>query len=93
MYELYEVDPDGDLLIILPLTNGAFVFWNNLDEPEVLPDSLESDYKVGNIGSSGTIDEKSLIDSGTSLSVLYLKVSSKYLILASYRFKKMLAGS
>ena len=93
MCVLYEVDPDGDLLIILPLNNGAFAHWNDSDEPEALPDSLESGCGVGNIDSSGTAGEGSLVDSCTSPSALHLKVSSKHLIFESRRFKKMLTGS
>lgn len=93
MCESYEVDPDGDLLIILPSTEGAFAPWNDPEDLEALPDLLESDPGVGIISSPSTTDEGNLLASYTSPSPLHLKVSSKHLILASRRFKKMLTGN
>jgi len=44
MCELYEIDPDGDLLIILSPTDEAFALWNDPhDELKVSPGSLEDD--------------------------------------------------
>jgi hypothetical protein len=76
MCEVYEVDADGDLLIILPPTDEAFAPWNGSDDLEVLPELLESDTGV----------------EVKSPSPLHLKVSSKHLSLASRRFKRMLTG-
>ncbi|KAH7333293.1 hypothetical protein BKA65DRAFT_564458 [Rhexocercosporidium sp. MPI-PUGE-AT-0058] len=46
MCEVYEVDPDGDLLIILPSTD-PFAPWNDLDDLEVIPKLSENDTEIG----------------------------------------------
>jgi hypothetical protein len=93
MCELYEVDPDGDLLLILPSPEEAFAPWNEPEDVETLPDLPESGPGVGIISSPSATDEGDLPVSYTSPSSFHLKVSSKHLILASHRFKKMLTGN
>lgn len=90
MCELYEVDPDGDLLIILPFSNEAFAPWNDSDDREALP---ERDPGVEISSPPSTTHEGNLLASYTSPLPLHLKVSSKHLILASRHFRKMLTGN
>jgi len=92
MCESYEVDPDGDLLIILAASKEAFALWNDSDDLEALPELLESNCRDEITGSSSTTGERSPQASYASPSPLHLKISSKHLIMASRRFKKMLTG-
>lgn len=87
MDELYEVDPDGDLLIVLalPPTPVPFAPWPNLvSQPR---QDLTKDTQP-------TGDDADVLSTGPSRSnpALRLKVSSKHLSLASGYFKKMLGG-
>jgi hypothetical protein len=93
MCELYEVDPDGDLVIILPSTDAAFAPWNDPnDELTVSSDSLENDFTVTIVCSQVTIVDERPSTSDASPPSVHFKVSSKHLSLASRRFKKMLSG-
>ncbi|KFY42445.1 hypothetical protein V494_02402 [Pseudogymnoascus sp. VKM F-4513 (FW-928)] len=93
MCELYEVDPDGDLVIILSSTDAAFAPWNDPnDELTVSSDSLETDFTVNIACSQVTIVDERPSTSDASPPSVHFKVSSKHLSLASRRFKKMLSG-
>lgn len=87
MAELYVVDPDGDFIIVHRAVRESFAPWNRAEEPLDIEES-EPNAKV--------IEAPSVSygDSAIHISPLELrfKVSSKHLCLASYRFRKMLAG-
>jgi len=90
---MYEVDPDGDLIIILHSSEEQFAPWDDQDDkPTVSPTFLECDATVETGGLQVTTDGASPTSSITLPRSWHFKVSSKHLILASPRFKKMLTG-
>lgn len=90
MSESYDVDPGGDLKIVLSLLAQPFAPCKC--DKELLPKSNDGEeaHHIGNV-SSATQDE-SLPHTPDQPPELVSKVSSKHLTLASRRFKKMLGG-
>ncbi len=87
----YDVDSDGDLLLILSIPREPFALW---EIPEAPGPSLPTGPPV--VETPGVFDVP--MDESTPHGVkdisrqLQLKVSSKHLMMASPRFKKMLSG-
>lgn len=90
MSESYDVDPDGDLKIVLSLLAHPFAPWKYDQELLTTSDDDEEAHDIGNV-SPATQDE-SLPHTPDQPAELVLKVSSKHLTLASRRFKRMLEG-
>lgn len=94
MIKSYDVDANGDLLIILPSTIEEFAPWNDSnDELTTLPDSLENESTVKVVGSHTAIDDAGPSSGNMEPPYLQFKVSSKHLSLASRRFERMLTGN
>lgn len=90
MSESYDVDPDGDLKIVLSLSTSPFAQWKG--DQELSPDDSNAD--ANDIKDAHLAAEDSLLGSTPCQPIeLRLKVSSKHLTLASRRFKKMLGGN
>lgn len=91
MSESYEVDPDGDLKIILSIPTNSFAQWKDEGQEPSLDDSSAN---------TDDVEDVHLTTEGGALGItpsrpieLRLKVSSKHLTLASRRFKVMLSGN
>ncbi|KUI70814.1 hypothetical protein VM1G_06263 [Cytospora mali] len=88
MCKMYEIDPDGDLIIIHHKPKEAFAVWDNKKDSTNSP---QDDVQVKKIGES---QQEGSDSSGSPSPALesQFKVSSKHLTLASRRFRKMLSG-
>jgi hypothetical protein len=78
----YQVDSDGDLLIILTIPREPFAPWELVEAPAIEEPG----------GSDGPTDESTSDGGEHSSGQLQLKVSSKHMMMASPRFRKMLSG-
>ena len=87
----YEVDSDGDLLIILSIPREPFALWEIVEAPG--PSLPTGPPAIGNPGVFYVPSDEPTPDGVEHPSrQLQLKVSSKHLMIASPRFKKMLSG-
>ncbi|KAI1804862.1 hypothetical protein F4811DRAFT_255904 [Daldinia bambusicola] len=102
----HNLDPDGDILLILHNPNAPFAVWNPDWYKEVIPslsdqsdaesqdsDSSEVDHQTQSEAHSDTEQSSPASDQSTSTSSeVKFRVSSKHLCLASEYFKRLLRG-
>lgn len=91
MSESYDVDPDGDLKIVLSLPTHPLAAWEG--DQDLLPNDSNANADDIEDIPMAPYEARPLPSTLSQSTELRLKVSSKHLTLASRRFKKMLGGN
>lgn len=97
--KLYQVDPDGDLVLILHNPNKPFAVWDEgleppsaLVEPQAQEDTLQGRSRSDSLASMhSSVDQPGEVTQPPSQ--IRYQLSSKHLMLASKVFKTMLTGN